>query len=147
MQTHFAEDTLLLQTGSPGKGVSGSINGKPYDISVNLQGVRDTLCLHLTVVSEDDPNVQSQKFDLKDSKRSDHRRDDPTSAGIQFQKSIKLPDGFHPGILTKGYMIQAAKYFCNLTFSQVNHSSPSYLCTIPTIILYKRYQSVNSVKM
>lgn len=79
---------------------SDQANGQPYHLSVNLQGVRDTLCLKLIVVSADDPTQKSELFDLnKDSTRSAFRRDDPTAAGTQFQTMIELPEGFKPGIL------------------------------------------------
>ena len=73
------------------------VNGQPYHLSVNLQGVRDTLRMRLVFVSEDDPEVTSPVFDLKDSKCTAFRRDDPTAAGTQFQRMIELPEGFKPG--------------------------------------------------
>ena len=73
--------------------------GQPYELSVNLQGIRDTLRVKLLIVSEDNPDLRSKVFDLnKNSRRSPVRRDDPTAAGTQFQVEIDLPKGFKPGL-------------------------------------------------
>ena len=89
----------FLQVNDAKKDPPRSVNGQPYNLSVNLQGVRDTLCLRLIFVSEDDPEKFSPAFDLNKSKRTAFRRDDPTAAGTQFQRMIELPEGFKPGAL------------------------------------------------
>ena len=94
------------------------VNGQPYNLSINLQGVRDTLCLRMMFVSEDDPEVTSPVFDLNKSKRTAFRRDDPTAAGTQFQRMIELPQGFKPG--------QSPMYFKNT--SNIIHKIPMSSC-------------------
>ena len=76
------------------------VNGQPYHLSVNLQGVRSSLDLQMVFVSEDDPESLSPVFDLKDCKHTAFRRDDPTAAGTQFQRMIELSEGFKPGNLS-----------------------------------------------
>ena len=89
----------LLQVPDAKKDQGPVVNGQPYNLSVNLQGVRKTLCLEMYFVSEDDPTFTSQVFDLNKSKCTAFRRDDPTAAGTQFQRMIELPEGFKPGEL------------------------------------------------
>lgn len=86
------------------KGKASVVQGDeiPWNVSINLQGLRDSLELEMTLVSKDDPTIVTKKFQLDEHSKHDiFRTDDPTAAGTEFRRMVKLPEGFTPGVVAK----------------------------------------------